>query len=240
MTIKMLAFASLLAATTLTLPGCYKAEATKEKARADAAEQKAKGLEGDLAKVRADLQAALTKAQAAETQLTTVRSGSALVTLVNGQVGSRDSVRWDGQQFVRHGDCARMGGIVKFDSGRLADQMLLMNQPSGKPWFAGTVRNSRPVDEWIFFDSEGKPQHREIWKDGHLAEVGRAVAGKTGQWGKLGKADRDAWIKSSAGVFAALPELVRDTSPPPPPPAPPAPPKPDPKAKTPAKSGTKK
>ena len=204
----------LCAAGAASLSGCNKAELEAQKTRADASDQKVKQLEADLGKSKTDLAAAMTRAQQAESQLNVMRSGAVLVTMIDGKIDGRDTIRWDGTQFVRHGDRVRSNGVVKFDSGRVADQTMLINRESGKPWFTGATKNSRPDGEWIWFDKDGKPQTKEVWADGTLTDVQRASISREGKvtWAKLSKADRDAWAKSTSGTFVNLPELVRNTA----------------------------
>jgi len=226
---------ALVSVGTLTLAGCYKTEYETEKTRADGLEKKSTEAQSSLDKTRTDLQAALGRVQTAESQLAASRAGGSLVTLVDGKPYAQDAVKWDGQRWVRHGDCQRAGGTIRFDSGRLIDQPVMLVSPSGKPFVTGQIRASHPDGEWIWFDADGKPATKEAWKDARLTDLSRAN-NSTGvlTWEKLGKKDRDAWARSSANTLRDLPELVRDTSPPPPPP--PAAEKTKPAASTPKKT----
>lgn len=217
--------ACLIAACVLPLSGCYKSQYETEKARTSELEKKSADLEKRLEQTQSDLAAAKARTQSLETQLSGIRSGGTLVGFVNGKPSGTDSIRWDGTQWVRNGDCSRPGGVVKFENGRLADQTLFMNQPSGKPWYTGAVKAGKPEGDWIWFDAQGKPQTRETWAAGRLVEVSRASTAKGPlAWGKLNTRDREAWVKSTIAATHDLPELVRDTSaPPPPPPVPPTP-----------------
>jgi outer membrane murein-binding lipoprotein Lpp len=164
MTIRMTATRSALLAAflsaSLVLPGCYKAEAEKEKTRANTAEEKLKGLEAELSKAKSDIQAAAMRAQQAEAQFRTISSGATLVTMVDGQPIGTDTIRFNGSSFVRHGERRRSNGSVQFDNGRLADGAFTMNRDNGKKWFEGAVRMSRPEGEWIWYDRADKVQAR--------------------------------------------------------------------------------
>jgi hypothetical protein len=205
---------ALLLASGLALGGCYKADMEKEKARANAAEEKIKGLESELAKAKGDLQAAAMRAQQAEAQFRTVSTGAVLVTLVDGQPAGTDTIRFNGTSFVRHGERRRSNGSIQFDNGRLADGPFTMNRDNGKKWFEGAVRNSRPDGEWIWYNRDGQPSTRETWRDGKVVEVARGTTAKDGKtsWARMNKADRDAWFRSTANTFVNLPELIRDTT----------------------------
>jgi hypothetical protein len=205
--------AGLVAVSVLTLPGCYKSQFEAEKTRATDLEKKAKETQAALDKATSDLAAATTRTQALETQLSGIRAGGTLVGFVDGKPAGREAIRWDGTQWVRHGDCVRPGGVVKFENGRLADQTLFMNQPSGKPWYTGMVKFGKPDGEWIWFDGDGNPQMRETWAGGKLTEVAKASTAKGPlTWGKVASKDRDAWVKTSTAALREMPELVRDTS----------------------------
>lgn len=199
------------------LPGCYKAQYETEKSRADDLDQKLKQLEAQAAQAKGDLAAMQGRIQQLETQLAGLRSGGTLVGYIDGEPRLHESIRWDGTQWIRHGDCERAGGVVKFENGRLSDQTLFIARPSGRPWFTGAVKAGRPDGEWIWFDDAGQPSIRETWVGGRLKEVARASTPAKGPltWGRLNTRDREAWLKSVAGATAMVPELVRDTSPPP-------------------------
>lgn len=205
--------ACLTAACVVLLPGCYKSQYESEKARTSELEKKSADLEKRLQQAESDLAAAKARTQSLETQLSGIRAGGTLVGFVGGKPAGTESIRWDGTQWVRHGDCSRPGGVVKFDNGRLADQTLFMNQPNGKPWYTGAVKSGKPEGDWIWFDAQGRPQVRETWTAGRLVEVARAsTAGGPLSWGRLNTRDREAWVKSTASATHDLPELVRDTS----------------------------
>lgn len=201
---------ALLAAAGLALPGCYKAEAEANKTKASQLESENKTLQAELDRVKTDYQTVMRRAQNAETML----NSAVLVTMVDGQEVGRDTIKFDGSKFVRSGPRTRSNGTVNFENGRVADGPLAVNRDSGKVWFKGQTRNSRPDGEWVWYDRDGKEQTKEVWTDGKLAELHRASVAKNGKvtWTKLGKADRDAWAKTTANTFINLPELVRDTS----------------------------
>lgn len=210
------------AACVLLLPGCYKAQYETEQSRANDLEKKSADLQKQLEQAQRDFATATARTQALETQLSGIRSGGTLVGFIDGKPAGTESIRWDGTQWVRHGDCTRPGGVVKFENGRLADQTLFINQPGGrgKPWYTGAVKFGKPDGDWIWFDADGRPQMRETWAAGRLVEVSRASTAKGPlTWGKLSAKDREAWVKSTAAAMHNLPELLRDTSVPPPPPA---------------------
>lgn len=209
-TVKTLTAVGLLAAATLSLPGCYKAEAEANRTKADQLETESKTLKAELDKTKAEYQAVLRRAQTAEAQLTT----ATLVTMIDGQEIGRDTLRWDAAKFVRNGPRTRANGVVAFDNGRVADGPMTANRENGKAWFRGQTLNSRPDGEWVWFDRDGKEQTKEVWKNGALAELHRASIARNGKvtWTKLAKADRDAWAKATANTFVNLPELVRNVN----------------------------
>lgn len=208
--LKSLVAATLIGAAALALPGCYKAEAEANRTKAEQFESENKTLKAELDRVKTDYQTVMRRAQGAESQL----NNAVLVTMVDGQEIGRDTIKWDGARFVRSGPRTRSNGTVNFEAGRVADGPLAVNRDSGKIWFKGQTRNSRPDGEWVWFDRDGKEQTKEVWTDGKLAELHRASIAKNGKvtWAKLGKADRDAWFKTTANTFVNLPELVRDTA----------------------------
>lgn len=198
----------------LAMPGCYKAEAEAQKTRANQAEERIKSLEAELNTAKSGAQAAAGKAQQAEATLRSMATGAVLVTMVDGQPIGTDTIRFNGSSFVRHGERRRGNGSVQFDNGKVADGPMTANRDNGKKWFEGAVKNSRPDGEWIWYDRDGKASTRETWRDGKLADVSKGSTGKDGQtsWTKMTKADRDAWIRSTANTFINLPEFIRDTS----------------------------
>jgi hypothetical protein len=224
--------------TATVLPGCYKTEMETQKARADKAE-------GDLAAAKEQLTKSKAELDSAKAQINQSRSGQ-LVTLVNGQQAGTDQITMTQPGvFVRNGIRQRVGSKVNFDNGRIADQQLVTTRPDGKTNFQGNVKNSRPEGDWLWYDPKGNPATKEVWKDGKLAQVFRATAVKGDQitWKEMSKAEREAWFKSTGGVFSNLPELIRelDAAPAPAPKDPKADPKAtDPKAKAPAKTPAKR
>ncbi|MBX9736816.1 MAG: hypothetical protein K2X32_07810, partial [Phycisphaerales bacterium] len=162
-------FASLIVCAAFSmsvLPGCYKSEMETQKARADAAEKKSAELEAQLAttKQQADsLRAPAQKFQA-------MSQGTKLGVYVNNQKVGTDELRWDDTrgEFVRNGARVRSTSLVRFDNGKLSDQMLKVGRESGKPLVEGMVKNSRPEGDWIWYNAEGKPVFKEVWKDGKL------------------------------------------------------------------------
>lgn len=215
-----------LAGAMVLLPGfcaggCYKSEYDAEKARTTELEKRATEQQAALDKATADLQAALNRATAAEGQLAAARSSSRLVLLADGRPGAEESIHWDGQRWVRHGECIRGGTTVRFDNGRLVDQSLVVTSAEGLPLVAGQVHNSAPDGEWIWFDAAGKPRTKEVWKERRLADVYRATtASGVLAWERLGRRDREAWVNASENSLRDIPELRRDTSSPPAAPAP--------------------
>lgn len=200
----------------IPMTGCYKAEYEAEKSRADDLDKRHKDLQGELERTKSDLQAVTGRAATAEKQLAEFRSGSTLVCLTpsSGQAAVQDSIRWDGQRWVRHGDCVRPGGVVRFDNGRLLDQTIFLQTFAGRPLVTGAVKSSKPDGDWIWFDEFGRPATKEVWKDGRLAELHRSNTGSgTLRWDRLGRPDREAWIRTVSAGLRDLPELVRDYAP---------------------------
>jgi len=161
--------ASLIVCAALgmsVLPGCYKSEMETQKVRADAAEKKAAELETQVAtaKQQADsLRAPAQKYQA-------MSQNAKLGVYVNNQKIGTEELRWDETrgEFVRNGARVRSTSVVRFDNGKLADQMLKVGRESGKPLVEGMIKNSRPEGDWIWYNAEGKPTFKEVWKDGKL------------------------------------------------------------------------
>lgn len=218
-----------LVGVVLTVGGCYKSDYEAAEAAREAAERRVKELEAELTRVRAEATSNASRAAAAEQQAAAMRAGS-LVTLVAGQEIGRDAIRWDGTRFVRDGDRVRItNGVlnsrIRFTNGQLADQTITVFRDNGKPNFTGAIRNSRPDGPWLWHDAEGVPFKREIWRDGRLESVEDVTVGRDGTitGRRVSAADRAAWVRLTAPVFANLPELIRDTSPPPPSPAAPNP-----------------
>ncbi len=173
------AFASLIvfaAFSMSVLPGCYKSEMETQKARADAAEKKSAELEAQLAttKQQADsLRAPAQKFQA-------MSQGAKLGVYVNNQKVGTDELRWDDTrgEFVRNGARVRSTSLVRFENGKLSDQMLKVGRESGKPLVEGMIKNSRPEGDWIWYNAEGKPVFKEVWKDGKLDGLFSATISK--------------------------------------------------------------
>ncbi|CAN5755306.1 hypothetical protein BH11PLA1_BH11PLA1_08270 [soil metagenome] len=164
---RLVSAASLLAcAGMLALGGCYKAEADTQKARADKAE--------------ADLAAATTRMTDLNKQAEGMRipamkfqqmaNGARLGVYVNNAKVGTDELKWDETrgEFVRSGARVRSTSNVRFENGRLADQIMRVGRESGKPLVEGQVKNSRPDGDWIWYDTEGRPAFKETWKDGKL------------------------------------------------------------------------
>lgn len=203
---------ALVAGSVATFGGCYKSQMEAEKGRADAAEAKAKELEAKVATA----EGAARQAQQQLQSLQQAGTQGMLVTLVNGQEVGRDAIRSVGPgRFVRNGERWRPTSAVQFVNGVLADQVMKVNRDNGKPNFEGAVKNSRPDGDWIWYDREGRPSTKEVWKDGKLAEThtntSRDPAKPT--WRAQSRADRDTWFRNSQAVFASLPELIRELAP---------------------------
>lgn len=221
--------ATALAAVLLTAGGCYKSAYEEAQAAREEAERRAKELEAELTRVRTEASSNASRATTAEQQAVAMRAG-ALATIVAGQEIGRDAIRWDGTRFVRDGERVRTtSGVVnsriRYTNGQLADQTLTVLRDNGKPNFTGAIRNSRPDGPWLWHDSEGTPFKREIWRDGRLESVEDVTVARDGTISgrRVSAADRAAWVRLTAPVFINLPELIRDTSPPPAaPPTPPA------------------
>lgn len=158
------------------MPGCYKTEMETQKARADKAEQ--------------DLAAATTKSESLQKQVESLRvpamkyqqvaQGAKLGVYVNGAKIGTEDLRWDDTrgEFVRNGSRVRSTSVVRFENGRLSDQLLKVNRESGKPLVEGQVKNSRPDGDWIWYDAEGRPSIKEVWKDGKLDGLFQATISK--------------------------------------------------------------
>lgn len=186
--------------SVLLLAGCYKSQYESEKTRADGLQRRAEDAEKQANQSRSELASTQARVQELESQLSSMRAGGALVAFIDGKPAVQDAIRWDGSRWVRHGDSIRAGGTVRFENGHLADQTLFINHPrGGKPWYTGAVKLGKPDGDWIWFDDNGRPPTAK----GPLT------------WTRLGEKDRAAWVRTSSLSLADLPELARDTAPPP-------------------------
>lgn len=211
--------AASLVALALILPGCYKSQYEAAKTQADDLDKKLKDTQSQLDQSKSELASSQGRVQQLEMQLSGLRAGGTLVGFVDGKPTIREAIRWDGTQWVRHGDSSHGDRTIKFENGRLADQVLFINQAGGRPWYTGAIKYGKPDGEWIWFDTAGKPSMRETWTAGRLVEVARASTSKGPlSWSKLGTKDRETWVKTSTAALTDLPELVRDTTAPTPPP----------------------
>ncbi len=205
----------LIVPSVLLLAGCYKSQYESEKTRADGLQRRAEDAEKQANQSRSELASTQARVQELESQLSSMRAGGALVAFIDGKPTVQDAIRWDGSRWVRHGDCIRAGGTVRFENGHLADQTLFINHPrGGKPWYTGAVKLGKPDGDWIWFDDNGRPNMRERWEAGRLVEVSKATTAKGPlTWTRLGEKDRAAWVRTSSLSLADLPELARDTAP---------------------------
>lgn len=171
--------AAILAFTSLTLPGCYKGEAEAQKTRADDLQKQLDEANGKLSSANKEVAAFRGPASKFEAMS---RGGMKLAVIVNGQRIGYDEVKLtDSGELVRNGLRQRSSSSVRFIDGKLADQMLVVNRESGKKLVEGNVRGSRPDGDWLWYDRDGKPAFKEVWKDGKLdalfkAEITKAKA----------------------------------------------------------------
>ncbi len=171
--------ASLVLSAALALsvlPGCYKSEMEAQKTRADAAEKKAAELESQLATTKQQADTLRVPAQ----KFQAMSQNAKLGVYVNNQKIGTEELRWDETrgEFVRNGARVRSTSVVRFDNGKLADQMLKVGRESGKPLVEGMVKNSRPEGDWIWYNAEGRPTFKEVWKDGKLDGLYSATISK--------------------------------------------------------------
>jgi hypothetical protein len=203
--------AVVLASSLLVLPACVsKSEFEKEKQRADAAEARAKELEGRVQ--QADARAASLQAKAAQVDQFAA-GGANLETIVNGQVIGRDGIRLaQPGRFVRHGVRERTTSRVAYSNGQLADQVFTINRESGSKMVEGPVKNSRCDGEWFWFNRDGKKTHRETFKDGKLVSVETVTVARDGKetFRKLSTADATKFFNERAANLANFPELIRE------------------------------
>lgn len=240
---KSIVLAVLLAAGT-TLGGCYKSEFEAEKTKNAELETKIKQAESDAAQARAELTQIKQRMANFEPLIRAASSGLKLATYVNGVREGTDEVMLNSQgELVRHGMRTRDTSQIRFENGRVADQSItILSGTTKKPYITGTVKGSAPDGDWIWYNSEGKPANKEVWKDGKLLELYSAgAAGKDGQptWKKLANSERDDWFKRKSAIFMNFPELRRELGTAPAAPTTPAAPKTGaPTGTTPPKPGT--
>jgi hypothetical protein len=235
LTSRAIAIASL--ATLLTLSGgCYKSAMETEKARADAAETKATELESKVASLTKQVETMRVPAM----KFDNISRGAKLAVYVDGQKIGEEQLRFDETkgEFVRNGTRSRSTSILRYENGKLSDQMMKVTRENGTMMVEGAIRNSRPDGDWIFYSAEGKPSIKETWKDGKLEglfsasitkpkttttkpKTTKPAAGTTTTppatpaateqvtWKALSKAERDERLRKTAAMFASIQELVR-------------------------------
>ncbi|MFN9133760.1 MAG: hypothetical protein ACK5XO_13950 [Phycisphaerales bacterium] len=208
--------AAIALAACLPMAGCYKSQYEEEKKKAEESGAKVAELEKRLSALTSEANDAKSRATSAEAAIANLRTnGVNLVTLVNGQMAGTDQIRLaPNGQFVRHGNRVRSQSVIRFEDGRIADQVITVNRDDGKPNFTGAVKNSRPDGEWIWHDRQGRPATKEIWANGKIEKVQAGTIARDGKvtWRDMPKADRDRWFRDTAPVFANLPELIRETT----------------------------
>jgi hypothetical protein len=214
---RLTTFAAVLALSAcLPMAGCYKSQFEEEKKKAEESGAKVAELEKKLATLTSEANDAKSRASSAEAAISNLRTnGVNLVTLVNGQPVGTDQVRLSTNgQFLRHGNRVRSQSVIRFEDGRLADQVVTVNRDDGKPNFTGAVKNSRPDGEWIWHDRQGRPATKEIWANGKIEKVQAGTVARDGKvtWRDMNKADRDKWFRDTAPIFVNLPELIRETA----------------------------
>ena len=220
---KTIPLAFVLAAGTV-LSGCYKSEFEAEKAKNTEAEAKIANLEKDLAAARAEATTAKQRISS-DPLIRASANGLKLATYVNGVKEGTDDLGVNPQgELVRNGFRTRESSSIRYEMGRIADQTItITSSATKKPYITGAVKNSAPEGDWLWYNSDGKPANKEVWKDGKLIELYSAgAAGKDGQptWKKMSNAERDDWFKRKTPIFMNFPELNRQLGTAPPPAAP--------------------
>ncbi|MBL0871047.1 MAG: hypothetical protein IBJ18_10775 [Phycisphaerales bacterium] len=165
LTTRAIAIASLSSLLLLS-GGCYKSAMEAEKARADTAESKAAALEEKLASVNKQVETMRVPAM----KYDNISRGAKLGVYVDGQRIGEEQLRFDETkgEFVRNGTRSRSTSVIRYENGRLSDQMMKVTRENGTLMVEGAIRNSRPDGDWIFYSAEGKPSIKETWKDGKL------------------------------------------------------------------------
>jgi hypothetical protein len=236
----MVALASSMLMFTLLAGGCYKSDFEREKKQREEGDAKIADLTTQLATARQQAEAANAKLnQFGGIINARARGPLKLATIANGTVDGTDEIEFDPSlgAFVRNGVRQRQTSAVKYERGRIADQVITISRSNGKPYITGATKGGSPDGEWLWYNADGKETNKEVWKEGKLVELWKATGVKDGKpsWTQQSKGERDSWFASKANLFMNFPELTRalGAAPTPPPPAPketkPAP------AKTPAK-----
>ncbi len=234
-TTRAIAIASLSSLLLLS-GGCYKSAMEAEKARADTAESKNTELESKIASLTKQVETMRVPAM----KFDNISRGAKLAVYVDGQKIGEEQLRFDETkgEFVRNGTRSRSTSILRYENGKLSDQMMKVTRENGTMMVEGAIRNSRPDGDWIFYSAEGKPSIKETWKDGKLEGLFSASITKpkttttkpkttkpaTGAtttpppaapateqvtWKALSKAERDERLRKTAAMFASIQELVR-------------------------------
>ncbi len=205
----MKTLAAFVTAAVLLAPlsGCYKSDWESEKAKsADLQKQLDAAIEKDK-KTSSELRAA--------TDLVTRARSSYLATYVDGKEVGRDTIAMTAQGFfVKNGARIRGGTQINYANGALVDGPFVLKRDSApdKVYVSGSVKGNRADGEWMWYNNDGKPAHKEVYAAGKLTSVEAATVAKDGKvtWKKLDKGATDSFLKARQGVFMMYPELVRD------------------------------
>lgn len=197
--------AVVTAAILLTsLTGCYKSDWEAE-------QKKSAALQGELDKVKSDLAKANAEARKATDDIARLRTGTSLVTIVDGKRVQDGIVLTNEGFFVKNGPRVRGVNSVNYSMGALADGPIALKRERhpDKPYITGSVKGNRADGEWVWYDTNGKPTNRQVFTNGKQTSVEAATVAKDGKvtWKKLDKSASDKFFNARKDVFASIPEF---------------------------------
>lgn len=198
-------FAVVTAAALLaSLSGCYKSDWEAE-------QKKSAALQSELDKVKADLAKASAAAANGENLLKSLKTGTTLVTMVDGKRVQDGIVLTNEGYFVKNGPRVRGVNAVNYTMGALTDGPIAIKREKypDKPYITGSVKGNKADGEWVWYDTTGKPTNRQIFTNGKQTAVEAASVAKDGKisWKKLDKAASEKFFKDRKDVLASIPEF---------------------------------
>ncbi|HZW05977.1 MAG TPA: hypothetical protein VFF65_02545 [Phycisphaerales bacterium] len=192
------------AALLTTLAGCYKSDWEKEKSRADS-------LQTEVDKAREELKKATAAAQTAADNMNRLRTGTSLVSIVDGKRFEDGIALTNDGFFVKNGLRVRGANSVRYTMGALTDGPIALKREKypDKPYVQGFVKNNRADGEWTWYDTTGKLVNRQIFANGKQVSVEAATVARDGKvtYRKLDKAAADKFFDARKDVFINIPEF---------------------------------